>query len=49
MINSILEFAKLILPVFQIIFSISMPFLFYRVYKIHKVRLDLIIKKEEGK
>ena len=49
MIDSVLEFAKIILPVFQIFQAILIPVLFYQVLKVHKKRLELTMKnnKEE--
>lgn len=49
MINSILDFAKDILPVFQIMQAILIPLLFYKVWQIHKKRLELTLKRDEEK
>jgi len=49
MINSILGFAKDILPVFQIMQAILIPLLFYKVYQIHKKRLQLTIERDKEK
>jgi len=47
-IDQILEFAKLVLPVFQIMQAILIPLLFYKVWQIHKKRLQIIIERERG-
>lgn len=46
-VNAVLEFAKLVLPVFQIMQAILIPFLFYKVWQIHKKRLQIIIEREK--
>lgn len=45
--NVVLDFAKEILPLFQIMQAVLIPALFYQVLKVHKKRLEITIKREK--